>query len=185
MHTPDDLQITPRVSTLVRAFLGGGLVILCLASMLQWLNQSWRQARLDGDFYEAVMRLDDSEAQTLRRLGANPNARMKWGRTLLTSTCMFRDVERVKLLVSQGADPNHADGNGITPLGAALMSGKPRMVEVILRSGADPLKADDEGSSPFKYVDLKSTPEFYRGAIRRLLERAIAQKQIPNPPDAP
>ncbi|MBQ9420047.1 MAG: ankyrin repeat domain-containing protein, partial [Synergistaceae bacterium] len=69
--------------------------------------------------YEFVVLCQDGspeEIQAAIKSGADPNARVNFGRPALMSACNHNTPEAVKILLDNGADPNAADSEGWTAL---------------------------------------------------------------------
>lgn len=95
------------------------------------------------EFFQSasVMRVADC-----LRLGADPNARVNFGATVLHRASLYAtDPAVVGALAEAGADINARDGDGATPLHRAWGNSNPLVARELLRLGADPTARDKFG----------------------------------------
>ncbi len=93
-------------------------------------------------------------AELLIKEGADANARIEFGSTVLHSAVSHRDVQIVELLLNHGADANAKAGGrawscgGWTILHLACKEGNKAMVELLLAKGLDVTARTDKGDTP-------------------------------------
>ena len=107
------------------------------------------KAASDEMFY--MRNRNPEKLKELLSLGADPNYRQNYNRTLIQELSSFDklsqdELEVVKILINAGCDINNQDVNGNT----ALLNGVNNMplVQLLLNNGADPNIANNRGDTP-------------------------------------
>jgi ankyrin repeat protein len=84
-------------------------------------------------------------------VGADVNAKNRYGSTPLHRAAYAGHKEIAELLIAKGADVNA--GDKVTPLHYAAQGGEKEMVELLIVDGADVNKKDDDGKTPLDLID--------------------------------
>jgi cytohesin len=105
---------------------------------------------------EAVWNTPSSKQLDILKLlldnGANPNAKDRWGWSLLHYT--YTDVDLTRLLLDKGANPNAIENeDGLMPLHLAADKGRKAVVELLISRGADVNAKDYSGRTPLSYAE--------------------------------
>ena len=112
------------------------------------------------------------EAMVALSAGADPNARVEQGNTMLMRAMSGLDMEGVVLLLVSGADPNLVNEQGNAPAHAAAMQDVPVALELLARYGADLGLQNRQGYSPVQLAARHGSPN----AVQFLLEAGVAHE---------
>lgn len=93
-------------------------------------------------------------AGVLISLGADVNARDRWGSTALMDGVYFpkwkwacSSIEMARLLIASGADVNAKNNNGWTALMSASLNGQLQVAKALVRAGANVGAKNEEGKT--------------------------------------
>ena len=98
--------------------------------------------------YRSISSKNFETFKTLLAMGANPNAKIKYGKTVLSAAVelsSFKNDKFINLLIKNGADVNALDSNGNTPL---INAGSSAIIaRLLLENGADVNARDSNGNT--------------------------------------
>ena len=102
------------------------------------------------EFYELCKEATAEEVKAAINSGADPNARVKYGRTALTAACNCNTSAVVKVLLEAGADPNATEFEGWTALMSVVDKDEVELktVKLLIDAGADVNAKNDFGTTP-------------------------------------
>jgi ankyrin repeat protein len=112
-----------------RGVIGG---VLCLLAFALTANAQ------DRKLVDAVKRQDQTAVTALIKGGANVNAALPDGATVLHWAAYNDDLPMAEALITAGANVGAVNQLGVTPLHLACGNGSAAMVELLLKAGADP-----------------------------------------------
>ena len=85
-------------------------------------------------------------------VGADVNAKDKYGDNSLNLSARVGHKIIVKLLIADGADVNIKDENGFTPLHSSASSGHDEIAELLITKGANVNAVNDDGFTPLDWA---------------------------------
>lgn len=124
-------------------------------------------------------------------LGADVNARNRWGRAPIHQACSHACFENVKLLTDAGADVNVEDNRGKTPFYDACdssLSGIP-CAKLVIDAGGDPNIPDEIGELPLDILEerhgkgIRDELEAYIAEHLNIAQKASAQEELNDAPE--
>jgi cytohesin len=96
-----------------------------------------QQAKKNKSLLEAVKKSDLEQVKLLILKGADVNAKVGNGDTLLHIAAQLGHEDVTRLLISKGADVNAKSNSSWTPLHRALKAGNREIVDLLISKGAD------------------------------------------------
>ena len=103
---------------------------------------------IDEILHWAVWNNARKTAEVLFQIGADANAKNKYGETPLHKAAQYNAYEMVEVLLNQEADVEAKNDDGETPLHKAAQYNAYEMVEVLLNQGADVEAKNNNGETP-------------------------------------
>ena len=92
---------------------------------------------VDEAFGAVLERRDVAGAAALLDAGADPNFRLRYGKTALMAAAKAGAVDLARRLIERGADVNARNDNGGTALMFAAIPGHPETIALLIDRGAD------------------------------------------------
>ncbi len=120
---------------------------------------------------EEIKQIGVAIIDLLLEAGADVNARMVGGTSVLMFAVLFSEVPIVEKLLQKGADVNARDDNDPTVLMAAVSKSSAAMVTLLLQAGADINAKDNTGKTALTYAKERNS----KGVID-VLKQAGAQE---------
>jgi ankyrin repeat protein len=136
--TANLLPMTRRRTLEIGASAALVLVVLAVAG---GVGAVWRQRQLATERLRHVMQFvpnpDPVEVRALLERGADPNARLDYGHTVLIAAAIRSDLALVRELLRRGADLHATDDEGGNVLHHVVTSSDLEMVKLFLDLGVD------------------------------------------------
>ena len=129
--------------------IGAALVFLCVIGAVVTIHVVTK--KYDA-LHEAVYQKDVFAVRCFLWKGADVNAKVDYGWTLLHVAAARGHAEMVELLIARGADVNAKNNDGMTPL--HYLRGQAEMAELLLSRGADINARSVFGETPLHRVAL-------------------------------
>ena len=117
--------------------IGGASIAILLAAGLALGPLAAAAGDIDEAFGVALERGDVTGALGLLDAGANPNLRIRYGKTALMAAAKAGAADLASRLVEHGADVNARNDNGGTALMFAAIPGDPETIALLIDRGAD------------------------------------------------
>jgi len=118
-------------------------------------------------FVASVERNDISTADSLLKLGANPNILLADGSTPLTFSLTRNHPSMIETLLNGGADPEKADKNGKVPLLLAFKNKDVASIKQLIVHGANINTLDSQQRSPLMLALIMEIPALPEWLIDR------------------
>ena len=171
------------VSKSIKACLVLTAFNFCLFSYSEEINTAKgdmeTQEELNAQLLEAVEAGEQiDEVSKLLKLGADANAKNKWGQTALHVGSRWGNIETVRLLIDNGADVNAKNKWGQTALHVGSRWGNIETVRLLVDNGADVNVEDYDGWTPIQMALGKRFPGKKFPEIVQILEEAGAEKNL-------
>jgi ankyrin repeat protein len=117
----------------------------------------------EAPLLSAVSRGDTERVKALLAAGADPNARVLGGLSLLHIAVIGGFPDTLSVLLRAGAEVN-ARGTpwNLTPLDTAVSCGSVKMAQALLEAGADVAACDAKGCSPLHRATVQGNPDMAR-----------------------
>lgn len=116
----------------------------------------------------------------LRRAGADPNTKERWGESKLYSAAAGGNLDEVLILLESGVDPSIRTDFDWTPLHWAASNGFPEVVNALLEAGANINAISDQSKTPLDMSQQSNQTEISRVLVEagaKTAREVLAQKQ--------
>jgi ankyrin repeat protein len=133
--------------------------------LLLLFSASLSQAATDQSLLDAVKRRDVEAVQTSLRQGADVNAPLPDGTSIIYWAVQEDDLAMVNLLIKAGAQVNAPDEYGVTPLWLATVNRSGQIVEKLLEAGSNANAARPSGETVLMRAARTGSPEVLSALI--------------------